>query len=120
MSRKTIFTILAVIGAAGAVISTEFGLTVQLGGVIAAVAGILVYVFNEAKADIANLGAQAARWSDPKFLITLLTAVIGAISQAVTLPIDPAIIIAVLTAIVQMLFGKDARIVALKARKAGI
>lgn len=106
MSRKTIFTVLAVLGAVGAVISTEIGLTVNLGAVIAGIAGIVVYVFGEAKADIAALG-QTAKWRDPKFWITVITAAIAALAQEVTLPIDPTIIIAVLTAIVGFLFKSE-------------
>lgn len=120
MSRKWLFTILAVLGAAGAVVSQEFGLTVKLGSVVAAIAGVLVYVFNEAKADIANIGSQAGRWTDPKFLTAMVVAIVGALGSQMTLPIAPEIIIAVLTAIIQALFQKDARIKALKARKAGI
>lgn len=104
MSRKWLFTILAVLGAAGAVISSEFGLTVQLGAVITGIGAILVYVFNEAKADIAAISQQKAKWTDPKFLITLLSALVAALAQEVTLPVAPEIIIAILTAVVGALF----------------
>ncbi len=105
MSRKWIFTVLAVLGAVGAVVSTEFGLTVQLGAVVAGLAAVLVYVFGEAKADLDKLAAQVDKWKDPKFWITLLSAVIAALGQAgVVLPISPEMIIAILTAIVGILF----------------
>jgi uncharacterized membrane protein len=104
MTRKWIFTILAVLGAAGAVISAEFGLTVQLGAVVAGIAAVLVYVFNEAKADRDRIKAQAGKWTDPKFVITLVSAIVAALAQEITLPVSPEIIIAVLTAIVGILF----------------
>jgi len=104
MTRKWIFTILAVLGAAGAVISTEFGLTVKLGAVVAAIVAALVYVFNEAKADKDRITAQAGKWTDPKFVLTLVSAIIAALAQEITLPVSPEIIIAVLTAIVGILF----------------
>ena len=104
MSRKWIFTLLAVLGAAGAVISAEFGLAVQLGAVLAGLAAVIVYVFNEAKADVAAIAQQKDKWKDPKFIITLLSAVVAALAQQVALPISPEIIIAVLTAIVGVLF----------------
>ena len=104
MTRKWLFTILAVLGAAGAVISAEFGLTVKLGAVAAALGGIVVYIFNEAKADRARMTAQKYKWADPKFWITMLSAVVAALAQEVALPLPPEIIIAVLTAIVGVLF----------------
>ena len=104
MTRKWLFTILAVLGAASAVISAEFGLTVKLGAVVAGLGGIIVYVFNEAKADKARIGAQKYKWLDPKFWITMLSAVVAALAQEIELPLSPEIIIAVLTAIVGVLF----------------
>lgn len=104
MTRKWLFTILAVLGAAGAVVSAEFGLTVKLGAVAAALGGIVVYVFNEAKADKARIGAQKYKWVDPKFWITMLSAAVAALAQEFALPLPPEIIIAVLTAIVGVLF----------------
>jgi hypothetical protein len=106
MSRKTIFSVLAVLGAAAAVVSTEFGLSVNLGAVVAGIAGIVVYILGEAKADIAKLG-QSGKWTDPKFWITMVTAIVTALAQEVALPISPEIIIAVLTAIVGLLFKKE-------------
>lgn len=106
MSRKTILSVLAVLGAAGAVISAHFGLSVNLGAVIAGIAGIVVYILGEAKADIILVG-QKDKWTDPKFWITMVTAVVTALAQEITLPVDPSIIIAVLTAIVGLLFKSE-------------
>ena len=121
MSRKTLLTILGVLAAAGAVVSTEFGLHANLGAVITTIAAVLVYVFNEAKLDLANLASQKAKWTDQKFLTTMVAAIIGAIGAAgVTLPIAPEIIIAVLTGIIQALFKtqtSDPRVAALRARR---
>jgi hypothetical protein len=104
ITRKWLFTIVAVLGAAGAVVSTEFGLTVKLGAVIAFIAAALVYVFNEAKADKYRITTQQGKWTDPKFVITLVSAVVAALAQQITLPVSPEIIITVLTVIVGILF----------------
>jgi len=105
MSRKLIFAILAVLGAAGAVISTEFGLTVKLGSVVFGITAIAVYLYGEAKADLDALAAQKAKWTDPKFIITLISAIIAVLPQAgINLPISPEMLIAILTAIVGILF----------------
>lgn len=107
-SRKWLFVLLGVLGAAGAVISTEFGLTLKLGAALTGVGAILVYVFNEAKADLARFAAQKAKWGDPKFIMTLASAVIAGLGTAgVELPIAPEILIAILTAIVGWIFKKQ-------------
>lgn len=105
--RKWMMVILGVLGATGAVVSAEFGLTVQLGAVIAGLGAILVYVFGEAKADLARFDAQKDKFKDPKFWISILSAVVAALAQVINLPLDPAIIIAVLTVIVGALFKKQ-------------
>ena len=105
MSRKTLLTVLAVLGAVLTVFGTTFGLTLGASGAVAGLGAVLVYVLCEGKADIARVGAQAAKWKDPKFWITVVSAIIAALqSSGVTLPISPDIIIAVLTVIVGVLF----------------
>jgi hypothetical protein len=101
MSRKTILTVIAVLGAIAAALS----LSPQSGAAIAGLGAILVYVFFEAKADKERLAAQAAKFKDPKFWITIISAILAALQTAgVTLPISAETIIAVLTAIVGILF----------------
>ena len=111
MSRKTIFTILAVIGSVLTVFASTFGLTINPTVVLAAVASVLIYVFGEAKADLAKLGAQKDKWKDPKMWIAAVAASLAALTEAgVNLPISPELIIAVLTAIMGVLFKTDARL----------
>ena len=57
MTRKWLFTLLAVI-------SAEFGLTVKLGAVVAGLGSVVVYVFNEADADREWLKVQMHKWAD--------------------------------------------------------
>lgn len=111
MSRKTIAVVVAVIGAVLGIMVSEFGLSINAVALAAGLASVLVWVFGEAKADIAKVGAQIGRFKDPKFLLTIVSAIIGALGTAgVSLPISPEIIIAVLTAIVGILFKADPRL----------
>ena len=105
MSRKTIMVFVAVIGAILGVFGTTFGLTLNPTAVAAGLAAVLVYVFFEAKADIARVVGQAARFKDPKFWLIVIAAVVSALGSAgVTLPISPEVITAILAAIVGILF----------------
>jgi len=103
--RKWILVLLGVFGAAGAVLSSEFGLTVQLGSAVIGLGAVLVYVFGEAKNDIARMAAQKDKWKDPKFIISVVAAIVAALGTAgVNLPVSPEIIVVVLTFIVGLLF----------------
>lgn len=103
--RKWIMVALGVAGALGAVISTEFGLTVQLGAVVMGLGAVLVYVFGEAKADLGRLSAQQAKWADPKFWVSMVSVAVAALGTAgVNLPLSPELIVTILTFIVGILF----------------
>lgn len=105
--RKWILVLLGVFGAAGAVVSSEFGLTVQLGSAVVGIGSILVYVFGESKNDIARMAAQKDKWKDPKFIVSVLAAIVAALGTAgVALPVSPEIIVTILTLIVGVLFKK--------------
>lgn len=105
MSRKTIVTVTAIVGAILGVLVSTFGLSINATALVAGLAGVLFWVFNEAKADLKKVSDQSAKWRDPKFWLTVVTAVITALgTSGVNLPISPEIIIAVLTAIVGILF----------------
>jgi len=104
-SRKLIVAILAVVGAAGTVIGAEFGLALNVTGLVAFLGGAALYIQQEAKADKLRMAAQKAKWGDPKFLLTILSAVVAALPGAgVNLPLDPGVINAVLAVIVGILF----------------
>ncbi len=105
MSRKTIFTVLAVVGSFLAVFAETLGLSISPTVVLAGVASILVYVFGEAKADIAAISQQVSKLKDPKTWLAAIAAAIVALTEAgVQLPISPELIIAFLTAIMGILF----------------
>ena len=105
MSRKTIAVVVAVIGAILGAFGAAFGLTLDVSAVVAGLGAILVYVFFEAKADMARLAAQKSKFKDPKFWLTVVSAVVAALGSAgIALGISPEFIITILTAIVGILF----------------
>lgn len=116
-TKTTVFTILAVLGAALGVFGKALGLALDPVKVLAGVAGILVYVFGSLKTDAAALN-QPLVWKDPKVWLASVTAALGALTSAgVTLPISPELIIAVLTAIMGVLFKPVEVAKAMKARR---
>lgn len=105
--RKWMFIFLAVFGSAGAVLSQEFGLTVQLGSAVVGLGSIAVYLFGEAKNDLNRMATQKAKFKDPKFWISVVAAVVAGLGTAgVNLPVSPEIIVTILTVIVGILFKK--------------
>jgi len=107
MSRKTLLAIIGVIGAILTFLKTEFGLVVNVTGLITWITGILLYVFYEAKLDAKRIGLQLHRFKDPKFLLALLITVITAISESFGLNLPIEVINTVLVFIMSLLFGKD-------------
>lgn len=111
MSRKTIFTVAAVLGAAVGTLATLFELSVNGGVLAVGITGALVYIFGEAKADLAKIGAQAARFKDPKFWLAFISGVVTLLGVSGT--IAPAVadsLIAFLTLIIGVLFKSDPRL----------
>jgi len=110
--RKWLMVLLAALGSVGALVSTEFGLTVQLGSVVAGLGVALVYVFGEARADMARIkeGVTAGKLKDPKFWLAFAGAVIAGLGSAgMNLPVSPEIISAVLAVILGALFKKTVK-----------
>lgn len=111
MSRKTIAVFVAVLGAIVGVLVSTFGLSIDATVLATGLAGILVWVFGEAKADLAKIGGQSGRFKDPKFWLAVISAVVTALGTAGVIP--PALaesIIAVLTLIIGFLFKADPRL----------
>jgi len=104
MTRKFLLVLVAVIGAALTFLKGQFGLAIDPTAVVGAVTLIGVYIFNEAKADIGRMAAQAHKWADPKFLATFLGAVVTPAAEALGLNLPTEIIQGILAAIVALLF----------------
>lgn len=111
MSRKTFFTVAAVLGAVFGGLATVFGLSIDGTTLALGITGVLVYVFGEGKADFAKIGTQIARFKDPKFWLTFITAVVTLLGvSGVLTPVVADSIIAFLTLIVGALFKQDPRL----------
>jgi len=105
MSRKTILTIVAVIGAILTAFQEAFGLSINGAAVAAGLGAIVLYVLLEAKVDKERIRAQLDRFKDSKFWLAVISAALVALTESgVVLPVSPEVIIAVLTAIMGILF----------------
>jgi len=105
MSRKTIGFIVAIVGAVLLAFQKQFGLSFDPVAVAVGLGAILTYIFFEAKLDLSALKAQPGKWKDPKWWITIISAILAAIEANWQLGIPVETIVTVLTALVVMLFG---------------
>lgn len=104
MSRKTIGFVVSIIATILTAFQKQFGLNIDPLAVAAGVGAVLTYIFFEAKLDLRILATQPDKWKDPKFWITVVSAVLAAIEATFALGIPVESIIAVLTMIVGYLF----------------
>jgi len=104
MSRKTIGFIVAIVGAILVAFQEQFGLSLNPAQVAAGIGAILTYVFFEAKLDLKALTSQPDRWKDPKFWLTVLSALLAVVEQTFQFGIPVTEVVAVLTLIVGILF----------------
>jgi len=104
-SRKTLTAILGIIGAILVFLKGTFGLDLDAAAVTTGLGVILTYVLFEAKLDLAKIGAQRDKWKDPKFWVTLISAILTSAAAGFgwNLPIET--INAVLGVILAVLFG---------------
>ena len=107
MSRKTLIAAMAVLGAVGAFFSEQFGLTIGLGGVMAALASAIIYIRYEAKLDAQRFITQAGKFKDPKFWLAFASMLIVALNSAFGWHIPVEIIVTLLTVIMGVLFKKE-------------
>ena len=107
MSRKTLLGIIAIIGAALTFLQVQFGLSISATAVVGGLSAIVLYILFEAKLDLKALGAQPQKWSDPKFWLAFIAAMLVAVGEAFGLNIPVEAITAVLALIMSLLFGKQ-------------
>jgi len=105
MSRKTIGFIVAIGGSILVLIQEQFGLSIDPVAVAAGIGAILTYIFFEAKLDLTALTKQPGKWKDPKFWLTVISAVLAAIEATFQLGIPVEAIISGLATVVMILFG---------------
>lgn len=104
MSRKTIAWVVTILGTLLTIFQEQFGLHIDPLAVAAGIGAVLTYIFFEAKLDLKALAAQPAKWKDPKFWITFISALLAAVEASFHLGIPVETIIAVLTTLVGLLF----------------
>jgi len=104
ISRKTIATVVALLGAVITYFDKQFGLSIDPTAVIAGISSLLVYVLLEAKLDLATLKKQANKFGDPKFWLGLVSALLVVANESFELNLPVESLIAVLTLIMGILF----------------
>lgn len=104
MSRKTIGFVVAIIGAILLAFQEQFGLSFNPTAVAAGIGAVLTYIFFEAKLDLSALKNQPGKWEDPKWIVTIISAILAAIEANFQLGIPVEAVIGILTAIVAILF----------------
>lgn len=107
-SRKIILAVLGVVGAILGVVQTEFGLSLNIGGIVAFLGAAVIYITGEAKLDKQRLSEQKDKWKDGKFWLAALTAGVVALGEVVTLPLDPTIINSILAVLLGIIFKVEA------------
>jgi len=106
MKRKTIMVALAVIAAILATIKSEFGLAINLAGLITFITVAAAYIKGEAARDIGAIKQQSSKWTDPKFWTAMVAAVVTALNSSLGLDLPIDVINVVLLAILGLLFKK--------------
>lgn len=104
MSRKTIGFVVTIIVTVLTAFQEQFGLNIDPLAVAAGIGAVLTYIFFEGKLDLKALADQPGKWKDPKFWITVISAVLAAIEATFAIGIPVESIIVVLTMIVGYLF----------------
>jgi len=104
MKRKDLMAIIGFVGAILLFLKEQFGLAIDAAGFATALGVILVYVLFEAKRDIAAIAQQSSKWTDPKFWLAFLIAVLNAANSSFGLSIPVDAINVIVGAIIALLF----------------
>lgn len=104
MKRKTLLSIIAVLGAILAFLKEQFGLAIDAAGFTTALGVIVLYVLFEARRDIQAIAQQKAKWADPKFWLAFIIAVITAVNSAFGLSIPVDVINVIIAFVLSLLF----------------
>jgi len=107
MSRKTLLAVFAVIGTVLAFFQQQFGLTLDVTAIVGGLTVIVLYILFEAKLDFKRITGQVGKFKDPKFWLAFASAVLVGLQNAFGWNLPTEAIVAVLTVIMSILFGKD-------------
>lgn len=106
-SRKVLLLIAGIIYAALTFLKDQIGISLDPTAVVGTMAMIVIYLFGEARNDMARVKAkivQEGKWKDPKFWISLAGAFIPVINEALVLSLPVEIINTLLATILALLF----------------
>jgi len=110
-SRKWVMFVIGFIGAVGAYVGTQAGLSIDFAAVTIALTAAVVWITQQAKLDIAKL-RQFDKWKDKKFWVALVLVVLGFVDGffKLNLPIAEigAIVTVIIGFIIQIIFKKEA------------
>jgi len=111
-SRKVIMIILGVLYALLTVFKEQLGFAIDADAVVTALAVICVYIFGEAKADMAKMQRSIAagsgtKWKEPTFWLSLVGSVLPVVSTVVNIPV--ATVNTVIGVLVGFLFKKKSK-----------
>lgn len=111
-SRKVIMIILGVLYALLTVFKEQLGFAIDADAVVTALAVICVYIFGEAKADMAKMQKSIAagsgtKWKEPTFWLSLVGSVLPVVSTVVNIPV--ATVNTVIGVLVGFLFKKKSK-----------
>jgi len=111
-SRKVIMIILGVLYALLTVFKEQLGIAIDADAVVTALAVICVYIFGEAKADMAKMqksivAGSGTKWKEPTFWLSLVGSVLPVVSTVVNIPV--ATVNTVIGVLVGFLFKKKSK-----------
>jgi hypothetical protein len=98
--------VLAVMAAILTTVKSEFGLAINLAGLISFLTVAAAYIRGEAARDIQAIKDQSSKWTDPKFWTAMIAAVVTALNSSLGLNLPIDIINVILLAILGFLFKK--------------
>ena len=104
MSRKTLLAVLGVISVVLTFLQEQFGLSMDVPGVMGGLTVVMLYILFEAKEDIKRIAPQVGRFKDPKFWIAFVAVLLGSLNEQLGLNLPVEAIVSVLTLIMAVLF----------------
>ncbi|MAH50266.1 hypothetical protein CMI37_30880 [Candidatus Pacearchaeota archaeon] len=105
-SRKTLFYIIGILTAGLSVVKEAFGLEVDFKAVGAGLVSMITYLQFQAKVDLKKLQENSDKLKDKKFWLALIAPMLVAITEASGIVLPTAEIIAVMTLLLTLLFGR--------------
>ena len=104
MSRKTIGYVVSIMAVILTAFQEQLGLSINPTAVATGVGSVLTYIFFESKLDLKAMAAQPGKWVDPKFWLTVISAILAGVEVTFNIGIPVEAVVSVLTLIMGILF----------------